>query len=138
MRWFVLPSVAAMAVLAGCAATPEQVARTAERDARSVADLDRALAGFTPGDAQSCMPVASTRRTNYYGNTILYEVSGRLVYRNDTNGGCNLDRDDILVTRTPMARPCSGDIVQTVDRGSGFPTGSCALGEFVPYRKNRS
>jgi hypothetical protein len=131
-------ALAAAALVGGCAATPEQQARTAERRADSAARLDKALAGFTAEQPQSCMPITNPRRTEYYGDTIIYEVSGNLVYRNDTTGGCALERDDILVTSTPLGRLCRGDIARTVDRASRFNTGSCALGDFVPYRKRRS
>lgn len=126
------------ASLAGCAATPREQAAMAERNARDAARLDQRLAGFTPGQAQACLPVSTSRRTEYFGDTILYEVSGNLVYRTDTSGGCTLNRDDILVTQTPIGSLCRGDIARTVDRGSRFQTGSCALGDFVPYRKSRS
>lgn len=134
---FVLPAAAA-ALVTGCAATPAQQAAIAERAARDSAKLDQRLAGYTPGQAQSCLPVNTSRRTQYFGDTILYEVSGNLVYRTDTTGGCALNRDDILITSTPIGSLCRGDIARTVDRGSRFQTGSCALGEFVPYRKSRS
>ncbi|MEZ0495300.1 hypothetical protein [Sphingomonas sp. IW22] len=129
------PIIAAAALLAGCTATAEQQAARADRDAENAAELREALAGFTAGDPQSCLPPTATRRTQYYGNTILYEVSGRLLYRTDTTGGCNLERDDILITQTPIGRLCRGDIARTVDRASQFQTGSCAMGEFTPYRK---
>jgi hypothetical protein len=138
MRSLAIPALALSLLSAGCAATPEQRADLAERQARSNGELEAALAGYTPGRGQGCLPPGTPRRTRYFGDTILYEISGNLIYRTDTNGGCNLDRDDILVTRTPMGRSCSGDIVQTIDRAARFPTGACAFGEFVPYRKNRS
>jgi hypothetical protein len=122
----------------GCAATPEQQARTAGRQATAASDLQTTLAGYTAGTAQICLPLSNPRRTRYYGDTILYEVNGNLLYRTDTTGGCTLQQQNILVTRSVMGRSCSGDIITTVDSGSRFPTGSCAFGEFVPYRKNRS
>ncbi|WP_294265234.1 hypothetical protein [uncultured Sphingomonas sp.] len=124
--------------LAGCAATPREQAAMAERNARDAARLDQRLAGFTPGKPASCLPVSTSRRSEYFGDTIVYEVSGSLVYRTDTSGGCTLNRDDILVTQTPIGSLCRGDIARTIDRGSRFQTGSCTLGDFVPYRKDRS
>lgn len=124
--------------LAGCAATPREQAAMAERNERAAARLDQRLAGYTPGKPVSCLPISTSRRSDYFGDTIIYEVSGNLIYRTDTSGGCALDRDDILVTSTPIGSLCRGDIARTVDRATRFPSGSCALGEFVPYRKNRS
>lgn len=130
--------VLATGLLSACAATPEQQAAAERRDVQAREKLDAALDGFTAGTPTACMPFNNTRRTRYFGDTILYQVSGRLIYRTDTNGGCSLDRDDILVTQSPMGRLCSGDIARTVDRTSRFMTGACAIGEFVPYRKTKT
>lgn len=138
MRPFAAPILVAALTLAGCAATPAQEARMAERQADNAERLNEALAGFTAGDPQTCLPVNPTRGTRYFGDTILYDVGGNLIYRTDTNGGCNLKPDDILITQSPLGRSCRGDIARTVDRASRFQTGSCAFGDFVPYRKDRS
>ena len=120
----------------GCAQTPKQAARAAADADRTQAKLTTALAGLTPGKPMTCMPNLPTQTMQAYGPTLLYRVSGRLIYRNDTAGGCErAGSDDILVTRSPTGQLCSGDIGQTVDRGSRMPTGSCSLGDFVPYRR---
>lgn len=133
MRRIVL---ALCATLASCSTTPREAERAAAAEGRLAAAVDAELAGLAPGRRSACLPVAGrtdVRSTNY-GSAIVYRVSRDLKYRNDTNGPCGRP-DDILVTQTPLARVCSGDIVQTVDRASRFPTGSCALGEFVEYRR---
>ncbi|WP_141395867.1 hypothetical protein [Sphingomonas spermidinifaciens] len=134
----VAAAVAAAATLSGCAATPRETAAREARQARSAAELDQRLAGFTAGKPTTCLPNRNARRSDYFGDTIIYEVSGNLLYRTDTSGGCSLRNDDILVTRSTIGQLCRGDIAHTVDRASRFPTGSCALGEFTPYRKTRS
>ena len=46
-------------------------------------------------------------------------------------------RDDILVTRSFTGQLCRGDIVRTVDRFNGFPSGACTFGEFIPYSRKK-
>ena len=127
-------ALALLLLLAACA-TPEEAARV-EDQAR--AGLERELAGLTPGEPSQCLPVTARQQLSSrgYGSTIVYRVGSGLKYRSDTTGGCErLARNDILVTRTPLSRPCSGDIATTIDRQTGFQTGSCAFGPFVPYRR---
>ena len=117
-------------------ATPEEAART-EDQAR--AGLERELAGLVPGEPSQCLPVTARRQLSSrgYGSTIVYRVGSGLKYRSDTTGGCErlAGRRDILVAQTPLSRPCAGDIATTVDPTSGFQTGSCSFGLFIPYRK---
>lgn len=137
-RSVVVVATLAIAIgLAGCAATPREEAARAERRARTASELEARLAGFTPEKPTSCLPNRTARRSEYFGDTIVYEVSGNLLYRTDTSGGCNLRADDILVTQSTIGQLCRGDIARTVDRASRFTTGSCALGDFVAYRKDR-
>ena len=85
------------------------------------------------------MPLGySNLSTRAYGPTLIYRQGSGLAYRNDTTGGCeNAARGDILVSIEHEGRPCSGDIVRTVDPYQHFTTGSCALGQFVPFTKPR-
>ena len=125
--------IASSIALAGC------MAQAQDKEAvRAQADLDKALAGLTPGAQSSCMPLqVSTANTKVYGKTLLYRFSNGDVYRNDTSGGCEGSGDDILISVEHEGRPCSGDVVRTVDRYSHIPTGSCALGQFTAYSKPR-
>lgn len=126
-------------LVAACAPTPAETARAIEAQQATADRLAQALAGLTPGRTDSCLPlVRPDVHTETYGRTILYKVNRKLIYRNDTSGGCEgggSGHDDILVSVEHQGRPCSGDIVRTVDRYAHFPTGSCALGDFVEYRK---
>ena len=129
---FALPLIAALS-LAGCMGQGRDTA-----SAETVAGLDKALAGLTPGPATSCIPPQySPVSTKVYGKVLLYKSTNGDVYRNDTAGGCEGSGDDILVQVEYSGRPCSGDIIRTVDRYNRFPTGSCALGQFTPYLKAR-
>ena len=136
MRPFLL---ALTALLAGCAATDADIARQEDRTARERVRLDRALAGYAPGASRSCLSSIdrrAARGTRYYGSTILYPLGDRII-RNDMNGNCPLQREPIIVTQTPVADLCRGDIAQLIERTSRFPIGSCAYGDFVTYRRVR-
>lgn len=133
MLRFTLPMVA---LLAGCAATPEQIARDDAANAETAAKLATALAGRTAGTPTNCL---NTRGLNLdiYGDKLLFRSTGRgRVYVNQTSGGCfGMRRDDILVSSTPQAQFCRGDIITAVDRNTGFQTGACSYGDFVPYTR---
>jgi hypothetical protein len=136
-----LPLTTVAVAIAGCTPTPAERARIAQVAATNQADLATTLRGLTPGKPTQCIGQYTTRQVNAYGPTIVYTISPRLKFVSQTAGGCEgigqRSRGDILVTRTTTGQLCSGDIAQTVDRSSGFFTGSCSFGEFVPYRKER-
>ena len=130
---FATSVVASLLALAGCMDQGRDVA-----NAETQAGLDKALAGLTPGATTSCIPPQpSPVSTKVYGKVLLYKFTNGDVYRNDTAGGCEGGGDDVLVQVEYEGRPCSGDIIRTVDRYSHIPTGSCALGQFTPYLKPR-
>ena len=122
------------ATLSACAI---QNSPAAEKKAASEAvRLEVALAGRVAGKAQSCLPPRDTNGPESFGETTLLFHSGNVIYRTETNGSCaRAGRDNILVTRIHGSSLCRGDISQMVDRTSQFPSGSCAMGDFVPYRK---
>lgn len=131
-----------LVAIAGCTTTPRQAEQASRDQAARAADiyaeLATELAGLVPGQPEACMPqparVQSTTRG--YGSTIVYRVSSTVKFRNDTTGGCeNVGRGNFFVTQNPLARSCRGDIVQVFDPQTRVPLGSCALGDFVPYRR---
>lgn len=125
-------------LVAGCTATAEDVARADAAQAREQARLDKALTGYQPGKPQSCINPFGNSNVSIYGETLLYRDGGRY-WLNKPTGGCfGLKRDDIIVTKSYGGQLCRGDIVRTVDRSSGFPSGACSFGDFVPYTKPRS
>ena len=129
-----------IAALAGCAATPAELARSEARTADAVADLNTALAGYAPDGTSSCAAQSRNSNSTVYGKTILFRPSpGSVIYRTDTAGGCERAANGAatLVTRTTSASLCRGDIVQVFDRVAQFPIGSCSLGEFTTYRRIR-
>ncbi|MGE4322753.1 MAG: hypothetical protein AB7E60_06935 [Sphingobium sp.] len=99
--------------------------------------LEKAIAGMTPGEKVSCIPRSpSTNMTVISGNVLLYRANSRLIYRNDLIGSCNgLERGDTMIVRSYTAQQCRGDMITSADLPGGMVTGSCALGDFTPYRK---
>ena len=139
MRLLIVPTILlATGVLAGCTPSAAEQGQIDRQAAVTATKLDTALAGLAPGAPTSCLPLTGTPQyqTEGYGSVILYKFSRGLVYRNDTTGGCDrIARGDVLVTRQFGTQICSGDIVTTVDPVSRMMTGSCALGQFTPYRR---
>lgn len=136
MRILSLLMLPAAMLASGCTQTQAEVERAQVRDASVQEKLAKELAGLVPGKPQNCISQFPQKSSSGYGATILYRANSKLIYRNDTAGGCEgIGRDDILVTRTPTGQLCRGDIAQTFDRTSRFPTGSCSFGDFIPYRK---
>ena len=93
---------------------------------------------MSPAEKTDCLdnPRLSPASLSAYGPALVDRVSDRLIYVNDTGGGCEaVERGDILVTQSNSGRLCRGDIGRTVTPGASVPSGSCALGSFTAYRK---
>lgn len=128
-----LPTLAA---IAGCATTPPSASQL-RAQARDAAKLDETLAGYTPGKPVTCVESRDLRGPEAYGETtLLFRASRKLIWRTETSGSCDdIKRGDALITNQFSSRLCSGDIARTANLQAGFSTGSCVIGEFVPYRK---
>lgn len=124
------------AALVATAAIGQAGGQVFERDLKL---MDSWLGDKQAGEPRSCIPSQQIRATYYVGDrTILYRVSSNLIYRNDPPGGCpGLNSSSALITQTPTTQLCRGDIARVRDFGLGFSSGSCALGDFVPYRTVR-
>lgn len=136
MRVLVPTLALAALALTGCAMSPAETAR-----AQATADADRTalgkqLAGLRATGTDDCLNNFQSASMKAYGSTLVYRVSGSLMYVNETTGGCEaIERGDYLVTKSNFGRVCRGDIGRTFQPGSTIPTGSCALGSFTAYRK---
>lgn len=102
---------------------------------RRAGELDRALAGRVAGEPRSCLSLLQTRDSTSYAGTILYRADRNTVYRNDLGGCPELRWDTYPVFNIHGSQLCQGEIVQIVQRGGGFPAGSCVVGPFVPYTR---
>lgn len=122
----------------GCATTPEGRAAAAREDAATEAKLAAALKDFAPaGPPQSCI---NDRRDSYntttIGDTILYRFGRDEIFVNKAPGCNGAARGDALVFVNYQAGTlCTGQIIRTVDVLTRVQTGSCALGDFTPYKR---
>jgi hypothetical protein len=130
-----IPLALALPLLAGCAANAMESASgddLSERDQRRMAVL---LDDKVPGEPESCITLRPTTQSSIIGDRMVLYRNGTTVYANDFDGQCsNLRSDSTIVTSTPSNRLCSGDIAEIRDPHSGISFGSCAYGEFTPYR----
>jgi hypothetical protein len=103
---------------------------------KQTAKLDEALAGKVAGEKTSCINrEPQTNLTVISNNVLLYRVSRTLVYKNELIGSCSgLTAGDTLITRSFGSQMCKGDMATTANLQNGITTGTCALGDFVPYR----
>lgn len=132
MTKIVLLAVAA-AGLASCA-TPEP---PAQRSAKMQETYDRLTAGKTAGPATDCLPLFRTNDMTVIDEQTLVFRDGRTTWVNHMRGSCSaLDRAGYaIVNRTFGSQLCSGEIARVVDTNTGMTVGSCAYGDFVPYRR---
>jgi hypothetical protein len=103
--------------------------------------LMKELNGKVAGEPVNCISdFNATNTIRVSDNILLYRVSGRLVYQNNLRSTCSgLARDnDIIVSEQFGSQKCKGDIIRLVDRTSGMTGGVCSLGEFVPYRSEKT
>ncbi len=97
--------------------------------------LAKAINGRVPGKPIDCVTLLRPRyNTEIIGDKILYRRNNRLVYINQTSGGCSVSPDlDILVFNNVSSQLCRGTIVRTFNPLAGQTTGGCTLGSFTPY-----
>jgi len=129
---------AALIILAAAVSACGATTAAGPRSAKAETKLQDALRGKVAGAPISCLP--SYRASDMVvidDNTILFKDGSNLVYRQDPPGGCSpLGRGYYtLVTKTiGSGGLCRGDIARVVDLSSHFTVGSCAFGDFIPYR----
>ncbi len=103
--------------------------------------LMKELKGKVAGKPVKCISDLNTTNTiRVSDNILLYRVSGRLVYQNTLRSACSgLARDDdIMLSEQFGSQKCNGDIIRLVDRTTGMTGGVCSLGDFVPYRSEKT
>jgi hypothetical protein len=124
----------AFLLLAACTTT----AATEQSDARDRARMTRALAGLVPGEPLRCIRRDQFNEIRTFDGTILYVAGRGRMWRNDVVGHCEgLRRGDIVVSKTFGGQYCDGDIIQTRSPMGGVLSGSCSLGKFTPYTRDK-
>jgi hypothetical protein len=102
-------------------------------------EFAKAVAGRTAEAPVSCISQLNAGGNRSIGEgVILFGDRGdQVIYVNRPAAGCPVtDGGRALVLRTTTTRFCRGDIASVVDPVSGSGYGSCALGDFTPYRRN--
>ena len=124
-------SLTALTSLAAC--TQQDI----EPSADTQAALSAELRNYAPaGQPVSCVSQRDLRGNRSAGDAIIFTGPGDRIWVNRSAGGCpELNSGRTLVTRTSSTQLCRGDIATVVDPVSGFSSGSCGLGDFVPYRR---
>ncbi|CUS44082.1 MAG: hypothetical protein V4610_05185 [Pseudomonadota bacterium] len=121
-----LPMLAVL--MSGCATTGDTQG--------AVRDLDKALAGRTPGTPVDCIDRNFASGPQIIdGSTLLYQ-SGRQVWRNDLEAQCpSLRPTSVLIIEAHGSQMCRNDLFRATESGSAVPGPICRLGRFTPYEK---
>lgn len=127
--------IALPVLLAACATAGMAEDKPPQLSEKQQAALDRALEGKVAGEPQSCISLIQRADLQVISDDLLLYKAGRTVYVNRVLGSCNgLSFGRTLVTNVWGSQICRGDIARVADLSAGMLTGSCALGDFVPYR----
>ena len=127
-----IPLLLSAAMVTGCMTQPQPAGRSAEAQA----EFQKLTAGKVAGQPISCLP--SYRRGEMVtidDGTVAFK-NGQTVYVNKLIGECSgLDNGFLtLVTNSSGPGLCRGDIARVADARTGMTYGSCAIGDFVPYK----
>ncbi len=135
--------LAAIACTAPLLAADSQSPGIRERTLSAIEGLDERgqkiaklyLKDRVAGEPVACIPRVRLRRSTAASDDVLLYDDGSTVYVNAPYLGCPRARENTMISSTPIGRLCSGDIVLVQDLRINVPLGSCALSEFVPFKK---
>ncbi|HZF93828.1 MAG TPA: hypothetical protein VEZ20_03045 [Allosphingosinicella sp.] len=140
MRTLILFAVAALG--AGCVneSADVEAGQSALMNGMDGGELSEALAGRTAGEPRSCVRLRDVRNTRSAGrDTILFDGPGDLVYVNRARSSCpDIKSWHAIRHRTVGTNICENELIRVFDPNSGIEFGGCSLGEFVPWRRDRS
>ena len=139
----IMLSLAALACATPLIASDSRDAEVRERALSAIEKLDARgqkiarlyLKDRVAGEPVACIPQIRLRRSTAASDEVLLYDDGSTVYVNAPYLGCPRARDNTMISQTPVGRLCSGDVVLVQDLRINVPLGSCALSEFVPFRK---
>ena len=122
-----VPALLLFIAIGACATVPQETGPDPK--------LAAATAGLVVGKPKHCIRLDEAVGSEVVRSGIIYRTSRRLTYVNIAPGCGSVRSDDIMINEVHSSELCRGDIVRFADRTSGFTSGSCALGDFVPYRR---
>ncbi|HEX2762505.1 MAG TPA: hypothetical protein VHM92_01495 [Allosphingosinicella sp.] len=123
------------ALALGACAMNEPVDDGPDAESRLAAELK----GYrVDGPPQSCVTLSQLRGNRSVGEgAIVFDGAGRK-WVNRPSGGCpTLNFGRSLQVKTSSSQLCRGDIATVIEPSWGGEFGSCALGDFEPYRRVR-
>lgn len=128
MRALPLVALLALAIPAAAAAPPAKDGKKPERDF---------LAGRVPGKPVNCIdPRSNQGPTIVDSQTILYNVTGRRIYRTGPVGTCpSLRPFTTLIVEIRSGQLCKNDMFRVLEPGTSIASGYCRFQSFVPYEK---
>ena len=135
LRASTIVALGSATLLASCSTAPAQQAS----DPKAAKELADALAGRVAGPPLRCISQNNARGMHVIDDWTSIFRDGRTVYVQKPRGGCQgLGRGDMSLIRHQFGTTqlCDGDINQIVDLRTGFGTGGCVYGPFVPYTKS--
>jgi hypothetical protein len=127
-----IPLLLTAAVLTGCMTQPQPATRSAEAEA----EFQKLLAGKVAGQPISCLPSYKRNEMVRIDDGTVAFKNGKTVYVNKLIGECSGLASGFyaLVTNSSGPGLCRGDIARVTDVRTGMVAGSCAIGDFVPYK----
>ncbi|MBY0583597.1 MAG: hypothetical protein K2P68_11850 [Sphingomonas sp.] len=97
-------------------------------------DLEQALAGRAPGAPVRCINNASAAVPQIIDRSTLIYRSGVHLWRNTLPSACpSLAKNAILIVDLYGTQLCRNDRFRTITPNAIIASGTCRLGDFVPY-----
>ena len=118
-------------------ASAQEDTQTEEREmTKGEQRLARMLEGRVAGEPVECIPSRPNTLVTVIDETAIVYGRGRTLYVQRTSNPEDIDRGTILVNRQfDATRFCRQDIVNTVERVTGFPRGNIFFESFIPYTR---
>jgi hypothetical protein len=100
------------------------------------AGLERELAGYSAGEAKSCIPAGSQQNLVIENRSTVTARRGDTIWVNRLGHDCpGFEPLATLIVDVHGSQYCRGDQVRGLSSGSSIPGPFCVLGDFVPYRR---
>lgn len=117
----------AVLLLTACAADPSPDP--------GVAGLERALAGYSAGESQACIPADRGQNLVIENRSTVVARRGGTIWVNRLGHDCpGFERPATLIVEVHGSQYCRGDRVRGLPAGHSITGPFCALGDFTPYR----
>jgi len=130
MKTFLASIVTAAALMAGAA--PLAAETRAEKAETRVAEM---LEGRTAGEPRNCITALNSSDLRVLEHVGIVYERGDTIWLARASDPRQLGISDVPIFDRFGSQLCRTDVIRTVDRGSGFFTGSVFLEPFVPYTR---